>query len=612
MKHHITHLFWSTSLVVSVLTGCRPAPEHTEAPASAIAVAAQETPVVFTDVTEAAGIRFQHVHGGFGKKWLPETMGSGLAWIDYDGDGYQDLFVVNSREWTPAERKGADRVETDNLPATVTSKLYRNLGNGRFRDVTAGSGLDVPMYGMGACVGDYDNDGRPDLYVTALGRNYLFRNVTEKGERPLFQEIAEQAGVRDRGWSTSAAWVDYDRDGRLDLVVGHYVKWTPATDIPFPRQGRPTYGTPQQYVGEPLRLYHNEGGGRFADVSRKAGMLTDAEGRTLQGKTLGITICDYDNDGWPDIAVANDTEPNYLFRNQGDGTFKEEGIMVGIGLPDNGVARGAMGIDACDYDRKGREGLMIGNFSKQGLSLYRNEGAIFRDVAPDSGVFQPSLLSLTFGCFFLDVDNDGWRDMFVANGHVDDRVQEIEQQVEYAQKPHLFRNLGNGRFVDIVDRAGDALKRKYVARGAAYADYDLIGAPAIAISTSNGPVHLFRNEGTGSNRSLRLELEGTKSNRSAIGAAITVQQGEAKQLYHVRSGSSYLSQSELPVTVGLGTAPQADQITIRWPSGETTVLNAVAAGRIYRVVEGKGIVSERPFKQSAARAGQQGDRVSMR
>jgi hypothetical protein len=574
------------------LTGCRPK-ETTEAPAPISAAAPVN--IGFTDVTREAGIDFRHVNGGFGQRWLPETMGSGLAWIDYDGDGYPDLFLVNSRNWTDAERSaGHQPARASKAGPAATCRLYHNDGHGHFTDVTAKARLDVPMYGMGACVGDFDNDGRPDLYVTALGRNYLFHNNGDG----TFTEMAEKAGLKDGGWSTSAAWVDYDKDGRLDLVVCHYVQWTPATDIPFMKNGHRTYGTPNQYTGQPLTLYHNEGSGRFKEVSEQAGLRLRGDGQKAQGKSLGVTLCDFDGDGWIDLAIANDTEPNYLFHNERNGAFKEVGVEQGMAYPDTGTARGAMGIDACDYDRKGRESLVIGNFSNQMLALYHNEGSTFRDVASQTGVGPPSLLSLSFGCFFCDLDNDGWQDLFVANGHIDDDVQEDQKQVEYAERPLIYRNLGNGSFRNISDNVGSALQRKMVARGCAYADYNLDGFLDIAVTTNNGPATLFRNDG-GKNRALRLELEGTLSNRSAIGAIVEVTVGGKTQKYRVHSGSSYCSQSELPITIGLGQANQADSIVIRWPStrGEATTLNAVAAGQIYHVIEGKGIAAQRPLIQ---------------
>jgi hypothetical protein len=578
----------------TALTGCHPPAESTPVKATPIPV----TPagITFADVTKQAGINFRHVNGAFGQKWLPETMGSGCAWIDYDGDGYQDLFLVNSREWTNAERASAHQPPNSNTQPPATCKLYHNNGNGTFTDVTDKAGLNVPMYGMGVCVGDYDNDGHPDLYVTALGRNYLFHN----NGNGTFTDMTAKAGLLDGGWSTSAAWVDYDKDGKLDLIVCHYVKWTPATDIPCPRNGHNTYCTPQKYTGEPLALYHNNGNGTFTNVSTKAGILKSGDGRPLQGKSLGVTICDYDGDGWPDIAVANDTEPNYLFHNKRNGSFEEVGVDRGIAYPDSGAARGAMGIDAVDYDRSGSESFVIGNFSNQMLALYHNEhkGSIFRDVAAQAGVGPPSLLSLSFGCFFFDMDNDGWPDIFVANGHVDDDVHEIQQQVEYAEPLLIFRNLGKGNFADVHSQLGPTMQQKFVARGLAYADYDLDGSLDVAMTTNNGPAYLFHNSG-GKNHSLRLELEGVKSNRSAIGAQVIASVGGATQAYRVHSGSSYCSQSELPITVGLGQVSQADSITINWPSGEITTLNSVAGGQIYKIVEGKGIVAQQPFKQSA-------------
>ncbi len=591
MKMKVDFLRALPFTLFALLTGCH----HDPPPVASIAVekAVLKVPegVTLDDIAEGAGIRFKHVNGAFGKKWLPETMGSGLAWIDYDNDGLPDLYLVNSREWTDAEKKGAKTVQTEGLPKTVTGKLYHNLGNGKFEDVTEKAGLAVPMYGMGVCVGDYDNDGSPDLYVTALGHNYLFRNNGDG----TFRDVTLQSGVRDGGWSTSCAWLDYDKDGKLDLVVAHYVKWAPAADIPFPRSSHLTYGTPQQYVGEPVTLYHNEGNGKFKEVASASGLRANAEGRALQGKSLGVVICDYNNDGYPDIALANDTEPNYLYENQKNGKFKEVGVEQGMAVPDNGVVRGAMGIDACDYDRTGKESLVIGNFSSQGMSLYHNEGATFRDVATQSGVFQPTVLSLTFGCFFFDLDNDGWRDLFVGNGHVDDDISEVSPKVKYAEQPHVFRNLGNGKFEDLADALGGAMSKNYVARGAAAADFLLNGSVGIAISTSNGPAHLFRNNGSKVNHSLRLELEGTKSNRSAIGSAVQVKFGGATQVYQVRSGGSYCSQNELPLTIGLGPLNAAESVTILWPSGEKTELTTVVSGQIYRVVEGKGITVQRKF-----------------
>ncbi len=585
-RHSLASLLAAAALL-ALLPGCH----HAEPTVGPVTRAAAPSTLRFTDVTEAAGIRFQHVNGASVNKLLPETMGSGLAWIDYDSDGFPDLFLVNSRPWTPAERAAAHLPPESANGAAPTCRLYHNNRNGTFTDVTRQAHLDVPMYGMGVCVGDFDNDGHADLYITGLGRNFLFHN----NGNGTFSDSTNRAGLRDAGWSTSAAWVDYDRDGKLDLVVAHYVKWTPATDIPFLKNGHRTYGTPQQYSGEPLTLYHNLGNGRFAEVSQRAGLRVGTDGRKLQGKSLGICICDYDGDGWPDIAVANDTEPNYLLHNEKNGTFKEMGVDQGMAYNDSGAARGAMGIDSSDYDHSGRESLLIGNFSNQMLALYHNQGAIFRDVAPQSGVGPPSLLSLSFGLFFCDLDNDGWPDIFVANGHIDDDVQEDQKEVAYAEQPMLFRNLGDGRFQNVAAVAGAPLSSKYVARGSAYADFNLDGYCDIAFTTSGGPAHLLRNGG-GPNHSLRLELEGTRSNRSAIGAKLTATADGRKQTYMVHSGSSYCSQSELPIIVGLGSGASAS-VTIEWPSGAKTELPGLQAGQIYTVVEGAAAPVARPFGQ---------------
>ncbi len=593
MRKFSNRVYFALLVCGFILSGCTKPQAPTETPKPQEST--KSTGVAFEDVTKSAGIDFKHVNGAFGKKWLPETMGSGLAWIDYDGDGYPDLFLVNGREWTAEEKAKAKSISIT-PPAGATCKLYHNERNGTFKDVTQAAGLNITMYGMGVCVGDYDNDGNPDIYVTGLGRNYLFHNEGNG----TFKEVAGVAGVQDGGWSTSCAWVDYDKDGKLDLIVAHYAQWTPEKDIPFPRNGHPTYGTPGPYNGDPLRLYHNEGNGKFKDVSEQAGIRKNAEGRALQGKSLGIAICDYDMDGYPDIAVANDTEPNYLLHNLKNGTFKEIGVETTMAIPDNGIARGAMGIDACDYDNNGKESLIIGNFSNQGLNLYHNEGAAFRDVNGQTGILKATLLSLTFGCFFMDFDNDGWRDIFIANGHVDDDIQEVQKTVEYAEKPHLFLNTGGGNFTEVTDQTGAAMTQKYIARGAAYADFELSGQTGIAISTNNGLAHLFRNTTETANKSLRLELEGTKSNRSAIGAYVRVKCGDKTQTYVVKSGSSYCSQSELPLTIGVGTQSKVSA-SIVWPSNEKTELADLEPGQIYHIVEGTGIKDKRPFGQPRAK-----------
>jgi hypothetical protein len=579
----------ASAFVYAIVPGCR------HSPVAPIPLPAPHfnAGVTFENVTAAAGIDFKHVNGAFGQKWLPETMGSGLAWIDYDNDGWQDLFIVSSREWTDAERLSGHQPVGPSGSPSATCKLFHNNRNGTFTDVTKQAHLDVPMYGMGVCVGDFDNDGHADLFVTSLTRCYLFHN----NGNGTFTEVSNEAGVRGSGWSSSAAFVDYDKDGYLDLIVCHYVNWSPATNLAFMTNGHPTYTTPQKYVGIPPTLYHNNRNGTFTNVSGQAGITIPGK---LNGKSLGVAIFDYDNDGWPDIAIANDTEPNYLYHNLKNGSFEEVGQKLGIAYADRGDARGAMGIDAADYDQSGYESLVIGNFANQQIAMYHNEhGSNFRDVASENGLGPASLLSLSFGLFFLDMDNDGWEDLFVANGHVDDDVEETQKGVLYAEQPLLFRNLKSGRFQDVSSGAGPDIMHRMVARGAAYADYNLDGFADIAVSTNNGPAYLFKNSGC-ANHSLRFELQGVKSNRSAIGALVTVRYGANTQRYRVRSGSSYCSQSELPITVGLGTAIAADSITIEWPHEgvKQTVLNKVSAGNIYKIVEGIGIVMARPFSSS--------------
>ncbi|HXH50209.1 MAG TPA: VCBS repeat-containing protein, partial [Terriglobia bacterium] len=370
-----------------------------------LSAAAATPPRRYVNITPQAGIRFTHNNGGFGQKFLPETMGSGCAFIDYDNDGNQDILLINGNDFPGHVRR------------QTTMKLYRNNGNGTFTDVTARAGLNIPMYGMGVAIGDYDNDGWDDIYVTGLGEARLFHN--EHNGR--FRDVTKEAGVNNPGFGTSAAWVDYDKDGKLDLFVCNYVEWTEKTDITCMLDGRhKSYCTPAAYKGQSCRLFHNVGGGRFEDVTKKAGIYDPT------GKNLGVAIVDYDMDGWPDLAVSNDTEPNKLYHNNHDGTFTQDAVQAGIAYDANGIARGAMGIDASDFDRSGYPSLAIGNFSNQMLGLYHNEKHnFFIDVAPQSAIGQDSRLSLTFGLFFFDYDLDGLQDLFVANGHIEPDIARI-------------------------------------------------------------------------------------------------------------------------------------------------------------------------------------------
>jgi hypothetical protein len=447
---------------------------------------------------------------------------------------------------------------------------------------------------MGAAAGDYDNDGSIDLYVTALGKNRLFRNLG--GSK--FADVTDRAGVGAPGFSTSSAWVDYDRDGRLDLFVLNYVEWSVDADLFCTLDGvSKSYCTPESYKGQSATLYKNKGDGTFEDVTRSAGVYDPSS------KALGVALLDFDGDGWIDLFVANDTQPNRLYRNNGNGTFTDVGVKAGVAFNEAGVARAGMGADAADYDGSGRQSLVIGNFSNEMISLYTNEGTgVFIDEAPATTIGKASLLTLAFGTFFFDYDLDGRFDIFAANGHVADEVNRVQPNVTYAQPPHLFRNLGNRRFEEATDEVGADLKRPMVARGAAYADYDLDGDLDLIVTTSNGPTRLFRNEGSGANGALRITAIGSRTNRSGVGARVqALVDGKPGPWAMVKTGSSYLSQSELPVTLGLGMTRRVSGVRVTWPDGQVEELPAVDANQRLTVQEGAGVVRTEPLRREPAR-----------
>ncbi len=538
--------------------------------------AAADPSITFKDVTEAAGISFSHVTGAAGGKYLPETMGSGAAFLDIDQDGWADIFLVNSRSWDGSGSEPSHSV------------LYRNQHDGTFRDVTEAAGLVFEAYGMGVAAADYDNDGRCDLFVTALEGNRLFRNLGN-GQ---FADVSAKAGVGRAGFGTSTLFFDYDADSWLDLFVANYVEWSKETDIFCTLDGRTkSYCTPESYRGESSSLFRNRGDGTFEDVTARAGLHDPSS------KALGVALLDYDSDGWLDLVVANDTQPNKLYRNQGDGTFVDVGVTAGIAYGETGVARGGMGVDAADYSESGRPSVLIGNFSNEMIGLYHNEGdGVFLDMAPVSGVGPASLLTLAFAVVFFDYDLDGRLDIFAANGHISDDIDAFQPNVTHAQRPHIFRNLGAGRFEDVVNALGQEIARPIVARGLAYADYDLDGDLDLLVTQNGGPARLFRNDGGNAHGSLRVSTEGTRSSRDGIGARVSVTLPDGRRLWRlVHTGSSYCSQSELPLTFGLGEHEHVSSLEVAWPSGHVDRVGRLPAGRIVTVREGSGLVANGRF-----------------
>jgi len=533
--------------------------------APAALIAAGPPAFRLTDVTESAGIHFRHNSGAFGAKYLPETLGAGCAFLDYDGDGWLDILLVNGCDWSGHKRR------------RTTLSLYRNNRNGTFTDVTAAAGLDIEMYGMGVAVGDYDNDGWPDLYITAVGQSRLFRN-TGKGS---FVDVTQKAGLARTGFSTSAMWVDYDRDGFLDLFVCNYVQWSEPNDVFCSLDGKnKSYCTPEAYRGSTCWLFRNRGDGTFEDVTAKSGIFDTSS------KSLGVALIDYERDGWPDILVANDTQPNKLYRNRADGTFEEIGVRAAIAFSEDGRARAGMGIDAADFLNSGASGLAITNFDNEMLALYRADATRpFRDISRASGVGRASMNTLGFGCMFADLDLDGRLDLPVVNGHIDATVRMIRANTGYAQPPHLFLNEGDGRFRDIAAEVGPDFAKPKVARGLACGDFDNDGDVDLLVTTNQGAVNLYRNDLANGNRSFCLRLTGVKSNRDGIGAVVRVRTPLGAQMQAVRSGSSYLSQSDLALTFGIGRQDTVDSVVVEWPSGSTQEFRKIARGR-YSLKEG--------------------------
>ena len=563
------------ALVVALGAGAAAAcgPRQPEPPAGELAAAAVPPPA-FTDVTEAAGIRFVHDNGASEHRYLPETMGSGVAFFDYDGDGRPDLYFVNSRPVDPESG-------TDSGADAPTGALYRNRGDGTFEDVTRRAGLDQPLFGMGAAAGDVDNDGWTDLFVSGVGGDRLYCN---RGDG-TFEEVGAAWGLTDRGFGSSAAFVDFDRDGRLDLFAGRYVEWSPETDVRCSPDGdHRIYCTPEVYPPVASRLYRNLGR-RFEDVTEAAGLTAHP------GKALGVVPLDHDGDGWPDLALANDTAADFLFRNRRDGTFEEIGLETGMAVSESGAPRGGMGIDAGDLDGDGREDLVIGNFSQEMAGLYRaSERGVYADVAAQAGVGLPTLLTLAFGTLAFDHDGDGALDVAFANGHIEPEIARFYRLQSYAQPLQLFHNRDRGeRFEEATrpEAAGPAWWGPWVARGLAAADYDGDGDLDLVVTQNGGAARLLRNDSP-PGRWLRVALSGTASNRSGYGAVVTAVAGERRIARRLTSGRSYLSASEPVVTIGLGDVERVERLEVLWPSGLEQVVEEPPLGRLLDLEEPHG------------------------
>jgi enediyne biosynthesis protein E4 len=586
-------------------------------PGPAITRQVAEVPAIrFTDVTPGSGIKFKHENGATPQKLLPETMGGGVAVIDFDGDGKPDLLFVNSKPW-PGHAKPGD--------PTSTLKLYRNLGDYKFEDVTEKVGLNVSMYGMGVCVGDFDNDGWPDIFISCVGKNHLFHNEKGKG----FEEVTLEAGVggpidlpnvskeeflkwkEPIPFGTSCTFLDFDGDGLLDIFVCHYVTWSPAIDLSVGSTltgGTRTYQQPQQLEGSQCTLYRNLGGGKFEDVSQKAGVIVtskegvDAGARERNvGKSLGVIVCDPDGDGWPDIIVANDTVRNFFFHNEpapgGGRMFKEMGLNVGAAYADEGRPRGGMGIDWGEF-APSRSAAVIANFADEPLTMIENHSAnklLFSDCASMVGLGGPSRNPLKFGTFFFDYDNDGRLDMLVNNGHIDPDISKIQSTQRYAQPPQLYWNSGNADcYFEPVSakEAGDDLFKPIVGRGSAFADLNGSGRLDVIIAANGGEPRILRNDAPNDNHWVKLDLrgDGERSNRSAIGATVTIQAGDLTLHRQVTSGRGYLSQSELVLTVGVGKATKIDRVVVQWPgkSAGREAWGGLAIEKLHVLKQGEG------------------------
>jgi hypothetical protein len=538
-----------------------------------IAPNASDTAIRLSDVAEQAGVTVLNVSGDVSKDYIIDSIGSGAAWLDYDNDGNLDLLIVNGSTRDNMKR-GGDPMVT----------LYQNDGHGHFKDVTASAGLTHRGWGMGVCVADYDNDGFPDVYITAWGPNVLFHN----NGNGTFTDVTKSAGVGDPRWSTGCAFGDYNKDGYVDLYVANYVAFD---ERKIPKRGEgcsymtlATYCGPMNLPGEADVLYRNNGNGTFTDVTKSAGINDPG----YYG--LGVLFADLDGDGWPDIYVANDSVPHFLFHNNRDGTFTERGLIAGVAMSGNGRAQAGMGVDAGDYDSDGNLDLIVTNFSHDYNTLYENSGSgFFTDVSHLSGIARGAAAYMGWGTSFVDFDNDGFLDLFFANGHVYPDIDSHGLGTTYLQRKQLFRNLGNKRFQDVTDEVGGGLLLKKSSRGAAFGDFDNDGDIDVVVLNLNDRPTLLRNDTPKGNHWVTIRLVGTKSNRDGIGAKLRLRAGGRTQTAEVRGDGSYLSHNDMRAHFGLGAADRVQSLEIRWPSGTVDTTQELAADRFYEAIEGRGV-----------------------
>ena len=542
----------------------------------AVQVAAPK-PVAFENIAAAAGVTFTHINGASADKYLVETMGSGALFFDYDNDGWIDLFLVDGGS-----------VADNALNARARHRLFRNTGKGVFKDATESSGIRHQEYGMGACAGDVDNDGRIDLYITNYGPNVLYRN----GGNGVFTDVTRAAGVGLAGWSTSCAFLDIDGDGDLDLFVTNYLD-APKTNNRFcgdPQRRIRVYCHPLVYPAVANVLYRNDGKGAFTDVSAETGL------NKYLGNGLGVAVGDYDDDGRPDVFVANDSVPNFLFHNEGGGRFSEIGLLAGVAVARDGKPRAGMGTEFADYNGDGRLDLVVTNHEFETTSLFRNDGgSSFVDTTLDAGISSATLPFVGFGVGFFDFDNDADLDLSIVNGHVIDNTALFRAGSTHAQRKLLFLNTNGRRFAEISQQSGSGFAKDGVGRTLIGGDIDNDGDIDLVVTNNGGAAEILRNTGGNARNAIEIRVVGTRSNRDGLGARLTITAGGRTQVREIKSGSSYLGQNDLRAHVGLGEATRVDRIDVRWPAGHTESIRDVAANQIVTVTEGKGITSQSPF-----------------